>query len=139
MEDPRFGVWNVLQDGEITALGREEPTTLVIFVTIPYLRERIEPLGDSLCLRLRGCRRLEFAGAGAQSSTSPREIAMQRLWILSTDSEAMPVKIVTPSGFLILDFDAVDISLDTGQPLTYDELCRVCGEYWDEWSARGKA
>ena len=35
MNDPRFAVWNALQDGEITLLACEEPGTLMMFETFP--------------------------------------------------------------------------------------------------------
>ncbi len=136
MDDPRIAVWNTLHDGEITVIGREEPATLVVFVSAPYLRRRLAPLGDSFSLRLRGVRRFEFAVFDAlEVTTSLDEIAELRLEILSTDSQAMPVKIATPQGSLTLDFDSLDISLDTGQPIAHEEIARVSEEFWDEWAA----
>jgi hypothetical protein len=46
MNDPRFAVWNALRDDEITVLACEGSGTLMLFVDIPYVRERIHPLGD---------------------------------------------------------------------------------------------
>lgn len=46
-DDPRFGIWNALHDGEITIAVREATDVVVMFVSIPYVRRRIEPLGDS--------------------------------------------------------------------------------------------
>ncbi len=135
MDDPRFAAWNTLHDGEITVIGREEPATVVMFVSIPYLRRRLAPLGDSFALRLRGVRQFAFAVFdAAEITTSVDEIAELRLEILSTDSEAMPVKITTTRGFLTLDFDSLDISLDTGQPVSHEQIDRASAEYWDEWS-----
>jgi hypothetical protein len=34
------------------------------------------------------------------------------------------------------DFDSLDITLDTGHPVSYEQLCGVCEEYWSEWSAK---
>jgi hypothetical protein len=138
MLDPRFAIWNTLHDGHITALAREAPDTVVMSVAIPYLRNRISPPGDSFCLRLRGVRRVEFAGFGAPDSNDLEEIARYERWILSTDSEIMPVKVATPEGFLVLDFESVDISLDSGEPISYEQLDRVSEEYWGEFSGRRK-
>ena len=136
MDDPRLAVWNTLHDGEITVLGREEPSTVVMFVSIPYLRRRLAPLGDSFALRLHGVRRFEFAVFDAEEiTTSLDEIAESGLEILSTESQAMPVKIETTQGFLTVDFDSLDITLDSGQPVAHEQIDRVSAEYWDEWSA----
>jgi hypothetical protein len=47
--DPRIAIWNILHDGEITAVS-EDVGTLTMFVSIPYLRRRLTPLGDSFVL-----------------------------------------------------------------------------------------
>ena len=44
----------------------------------------------------------------------------------------------TTGGQLLADFDGVQIALDTGQPVGYDAIEKVCHEYWDEWSAKHK-
>jgi hypothetical protein len=136
MTDPRFDIWNVLHDGEITVVAREEPDSLIMFVDIPYLRQRIAPLGDSFRLRLGGFRSIGFSNDIGDSYSAITDIAESRLEILSTESEAMPVKIAVAQGTLTIDFDSVDITLDTGQPVTYEQLHRVCEEYWNEWSAK---
>jgi hypothetical protein len=59
-DDPRFSIWNALHDGEITIAEREAPEVLVLFVSIPYVRRRIPPLGDSFRLRLGGFRGMVF-------------------------------------------------------------------------------
>lgn len=58
--------------------------------------------------------------------------------ILSTESHEMPLKIQLAEGALTLDFDSLDISLATGQPISYEEVCRACEEYWDEWEKKAK-
>jgi len=69
--DERIAIWNVLHDGEITAVS-EDGDTLTMFVSIPYLRRRLKPLGDSFVLTLAGVRRAECRDfGGAASSASP--------------------------------------------------------------------
>ena len=75
---------------------------------------------------------------GKKKTSSMEDIARSGIEILSTDSEAMPVKIATTTGFLTLDFDTLEIRLDTGQSVDYDQVYRVCCAYWDEWSAKHK-
>jgi hypothetical protein len=58
--DTRIAIWNVLHDGEITAIS-EDGDTLTMFVNIPYLRRRLKPLGDSFILTLAGVRQAEWS------------------------------------------------------------------------------
>jgi len=41
--DQRIQIWNVFHDGEITAISEEGGEALTMFVSIPYLRRRMEP------------------------------------------------------------------------------------------------
>ena len=91
MPDPRFDIWNVLHDGEITVVAHEKPDTLVMFISIPYLRRRITPLGDSVRLRLGGFRSAGWSNDVGDSHSELEDI--EGLEILSVDSEAMPAKI----------------------------------------------
>jgi len=135
--DTRIAIWNTLHDGEITVLAMEGDT-LVMFVSIPYIRERLAPLGDSFILRLHGFHSLEFDD-GKNKHSYLTEISKSGIEILSTDSESMPVKISTTSGFLTLDFDRIDITTDTGRSVSYEEIYKACFEFWEDWSIKAKA
>jgi hypothetical protein len=115
-----------------------EGDTLVMFVSIPYIRERLAPLGDSFILRLHGFHSLEFDD-GKNKHSYLTEISKSGIEILSTDSESMPVKISTTSGFLTLDFDRIDITTDTGRSVSYEEIYKACFEFWEDWSIKAKA
>ena len=47
----KIQIWNVLHDGKITAV-QQDGETLTMFVSIPYLRRRMKPIGDSFVLTL---------------------------------------------------------------------------------------
>src|SRR5580765_1578392 len=101
--DTRIAIWNVLHDGEITAVA-EDGDTLTMFVSIPYLRRRLEPLGDSFVLTLAGVRRAEcrnFGGAASSASPLRAELEIGSPEILSTESVSMPVTIETTLGQLV--------------------------------------
>jgi hypothetical protein len=134
-EDPRFGIWNVFHDGDITIMQREA-SDVVMFVCIPYLRRRIHPLGDSFRLRLGGFRSMRFENDIGDSSTELSYV--EGYEILSTESHAMPAKINLAEGALTLDFECLEISLDTGQSISYEEVCRACEDYWDDWEKKAK-
>lgn len=135
--DPRIAIWNTLHDGEITVVAKEN-ADVVMFVNIPYIRERMKPLGDSFALRLRGFRSFELLDSEGKKKGADlqEDLARNHIEILSTDSESMPVKISTTHGYVLLDFDALEIALDSGGEVSYEEVLKACTEYWDEWSAR---
>ena len=133
-DDPRFGIWNALHDGEITVVAREEPDSLIIFVSIPYVRRRIMPLGDSFCLRLGGFRSAGWSNDIGDSYSELED--MEGLEILEVQSDSMPVKIQCAQGTLTLDYDSLEISLDSGQPIAPEEVYRAYEDYWNEWSAK---
>lgn len=130
-------IWNVLHDGEITAFKREGET-LTMFVSIPYLRRRMEPLGDSIVLTLTGLTRVDFLNFDGSPSSLADELDGGLPEILSTDSEEMPVTIATTTGTMILDFRSIAFALDTGEPVTFEQLVKVCEEYWTEWKEKAE-
>jgi hypothetical protein len=50
----------------------------------------------------------------------------------------MPVTIETTLGQLILDFQSIRFTLDTGQAVDYETIEKVCEEYWKEWQAKAE-
>ena len=138
LQDKRIQIWNVLHDGEITAVSGEDSDTLTMFVSIPYLRRRLKPLGDSFVLALAGLKRLEFRDFDGVTTLLRDEIDIGTPEILQTKSESMPVTIETTMGQLILDFQSIRFTLDTGQEIEYGAIERVCEEYWTEWSAKAE-
>ena len=136
MGDPRLDIWNVLHDGDITIVHRDAPDVVIMFVCIPYLRRRIQPLGDSFRLRLGGFRGIHFANDIGDTSSDLDYV--EGYEILDILSETMPAKIQLAEGTVTLDFDTLDISLDSGQPIEYERVLRVAQDYWHEFAARTK-
>jgi len=136
--DERIQIWNVLHDGEITAISGDDGETLTMFVSIPYLRRRLEPLGDSLILTLSGLSRVEFYNFDGTPSSLREALDIGSPEILSTESESMPVSISTTLGQLTLDFRRISFALDTGQSIDYEAIEKVCEEYWTEWNVKAE-
>ena len=137
--DTRIEIWNILHDGDITAIS-EDGDILTMFVSIPYLRRRLKPLGDSFVLTLAGVRQAEcrdFSGAGRASSLR-EELEIGTPEIIKTESESMPVTIETTMGQLILDFQSIQFALDTGQSIDYETVKKVCEDFWTEWQAKAE-
>lgn len=129
-------IWNILHDGEITAVEKGMDGLYTIFVNIPYLRRRIMPLGDSFVLTLSGVTQITFQDFGGTMSTLEDELEVSAPEILQTDSETMPVRVETTAGTLILNYERIDCKLDTGQPINFETIEAICREYWDQLRKR---
>jgi hypothetical protein len=134
--DKRIQIWNILHDGEITAVSGDDAETLTMFVSIPYLRRRLKPLGDSFVLTLSGLSCVEFHNFDGTPSSLREELDIGSPEILSTESESMPVSIATTLGQLTLDFQNISFALDTGQNIEYEAIEKVREEYWTVWNAK---
>ncbi len=130
--DRRIQIWNILHDDEITAISGEGSDILTMFVSIPYLRRRLDPLGDSFVLTLSGITRLEFHDFDGTRETLQEQLDIGSPEILSTESDSMPASIATSLGQLTLDFQSISFALDTGQAVEYEAIEKVCEEYWTE-------
>jgi hypothetical protein len=132
MMDRRIQIWNILHDDEITAISGEGSDILTMFVSIPYLRRRLDPLGDSFVLTLSGITRLEFHDFDGTRETLQERLDIGSPEILSTESDSMPASIATSLGQLTLDFQSISFALDTGQAVESEAIEKVCEEYWTE-------
>jgi hypothetical protein len=124
--DKRIDIWNILHDGEITAVSWEGGDTLTMFVSIAFLREKLEPPGDGFILTLSGVTRFEFLKCYFSTTPSPAELAIGTPQIFGTKSESMPVVIGTTMGTLTLDFQSIAIALDTGQHVEFETIEKAC-------------
>lgn len=137
--DPRIAIWNTLHDGEITVV-RQTNDRVEMFVNVPYIRKRIEPLGDSFRISLRGFRSFQLTDAEGQvQSSAIDDLSRDGIEILSTESTAMPVKVATTSGYLVFDFDDLEIFLDAGERVSYETVFKASSDFWAEWEARANA
>ncbi len=126
-------IWNILHDGDITAVEKGLNSSYTLFVRIPYLRRRLTPLGDSFVLALAGVRQIAFQNFDGTISTIEDELNLSTPEILRTDSESMPISVETTTGKLILDFEGIEFRLDTGQAVDFETIETVCRGYWEEW------
>jgi len=132
--DERIGIWNLLHDGEITAIS-QQGNTVTMFVSIPYLRRRLNPMGDSFVLSLNDVSQLEFREFDGSAVTLKEQLDIGRPEILGTDSRDLPVAVDTTMGQMIVGFSSLALALDTGQPTDFQTIDHVARTYWTEWEA----
>src|SRR6476620_3715550 len=137
--NPRAEIWNVLHDGGIAAINGVIPGDVEIRVSIPYLRKMFSADGDDIIVRLANCAKLTMKIWEKDFTTDDIErIVGTDTEILSTESEDVPVHIITTFGELDIDFEAFSLSLDNGRPITFEELCDACENYWNRWENEAK-
>ena len=99
--DTRIAIWNTLHDGEITVVSEVGIGLVTMFVNIPYLRSRINPIGDSFILKLAGVKSIKFIGWDGVAKSLKEEMSLAEIEISHTDSEEMPITVKTTMGDLI--------------------------------------
>lgn len=139
MTDERIEIWNLFHDGEVTAVSDEPSESLTLFISIPYLRRRLRPLGDSFVVSLSGVTLCEFQCHDGEICQLGQALEVGGPEILSTESEEMPIKIATTLGELRLSFRTMALALDTGESVTYESIAAASDSYWADWEARSKA
>ncbi len=137
--NPRAEIWNVLHDGGVAEIDGVVPGEVTIRVNIPYLRQMFSDDGEDIIVQLGNCTSLTMKIWNEDVTTDdPKRIASTDTVILSTDSEDVPVHIITTLGELDIDFEEFSLSLDDGTSISFDELCDACENYWNRWENEDK-
>ncbi len=135
----RAEIWNVLHDGGVAAVEGAVPGDVTIRVNIPYLRQMFSDDGEDILVHLASCTSLEMKIWDEGATTNdPKRIAGIDTEILSTESEDVPVHIITTLGELDIAFEGFSLSLDNGRAITFEELCDACENYWNRWENEAK-
>jgi hypothetical protein len=136
LTDQRIEIWNIFHDGSITAV-ESEGSGIRIFVSIPYLRRRVQPIGDSFVVKLFGATLCEFRHFDGETTTLQEALEVGEPEIFSTSSDGIPVVIDTTLGQLVLSFDQISFELDSGQAVAFEAIAKAAEGYWQEFENRG--
>lgn len=128
-------VWGVFHDGVITRMSGALPGTLVLRVEIGYLRAMFDGTGTAFQIELTGCSNVRYNEYDEAPSTDLLHIEGRQPEILYVAS-ADPLVLDCAMGTLELTYREVSIFLDTGVPVSYEELARACDLYWTRWQQR---
>jgi hypothetical protein len=132
-------IWNILHDGVIVAVEGTVPGNLRIDIEIDYLRKRIPDPGTSIQVLLVGCTRFALREyENAKFSTALTEIAAMRPEVLNASLKNGICKIDCADGTLAVVTAGGSICLDSGRPLTLEELAAVADCNWKERWDRAK-
>ncbi|MES2639376.1 MAG: hypothetical protein V4850_07820 [Myxococcota bacterium] len=128
-------IWGVFHDGSIEAITGSVPGVVELRIDIEYLRDMFDGGGTHLRVRLGGCSRLEYRQYDAQATSDLGVIAFREPEVLSV-YRLEPLVLGWREGELERAYDTMEIFLDTGAPLTEEQLRGTCERYWDDWDAR---
>jgi hypothetical protein len=135
MSDPRIDFWNLLHDGAITA-AVQRGSSITLYISIGYLRRRIEPVGGCIVVTLNDVAKCEFQYSDGSVEPLVEAVSSAEPEILSTESVDFPATIYTTLGDLVVSYSSIDMTLDNGDPLSFRALSRTAREYWDEFAKR---
>ena len=128
--------WGILHDGGIESISGDVPGT--VSINVPYLRQYFPGDGIGFRTELANCIRLEYQEYDAAPIKDFATIVAMDPEILSLNSGHDPVVVNCVMGSLTMAYGEASVFLDSGAPVTFDELCAASKTYWDEWRARIK-
>lgn len=129
-----FATWNTLHDGAIESITGEVPGDLTFTVSISYLCEKLPTSANFLFLTIRRCTHLVFAPYEGEQITDAPTISGLELEILSAREKNGVVSIACVNGTLSMIYQAIEVKLVEGTPVSQAQLEDAAQRYWTEWS-----
>ena len=129
-------VWELLHDGGVEHITGTIPGIVSIGISIRYLRQQFPGEGTGFRIELFDCRRLVYQEYDSQAVINFDAIVALEPEIVGVGNETGFVVVNCVMGTLEIDYGAASIYLDSGEPVTIDELTAASKAYWDDWSAR---
>jgi hypothetical protein len=128
--------WGFFHDGSIVRISGSVPGNVVVEIEIEYLRQMFEGSGDGFNVNLTACTKIEFSAYGEAPTSDMQEIANSEPEILYVNETEPEVILDCAIGLLVLNYADARVSLDSGRPVTYEELEHATKKYWNDWSER---
>lgn len=130
------GILGVFHDGSIVEILGALPR-IPLRIEIEYLRNMFSPKGDSFLAHISECESIEFHNWENETRTTDLvEIQKEEPEILSIEQKGDIAHIICSAGELNVLYKNIEFQLDTGEPVTYQELADACKKYWDDWESR---
>lgn len=130
-------IWGVFHDGFVTRIDGAIPGTLRLEIEIGYLRKQFPEPGSRFVIILSNCTRLIFT-----EYDGPPIADLGRIQALEPEimyvSQLQPLMLDCNGGTLELDYQEMSVSLESGQPVSYDDLVSAAEKYWAAFAARAE-
>lgn len=129
-------ILGIFHDGSIVEILGALPK-ISFRIEIEYLRNMFPSEGDSFLAHLSECESIEFYNWENETRTKDlAEIQKEEPEILSIEQQDDIAHIICSTGELDVLYKNIVFQLDTGEPVTYQELAEACNKYWDDWESR---
>jgi len=137
-----YQIWNILHDGELTEIKGTIPGRLTIKVEIKYLANILQGQYDHIIVILQNCTLFEyerlwkkdeieiFTDLAALNTISPKLMA------LSCDEMDDYLLIYDICGSIKTRYDSVELRLEDGNSLSFQELDNASQEYWENFGKK---
>ena len=123
-------------------LSGSVPGDIRVQVEIEYLANKLNGNLNSIFVTLKNCTLFEFEQHWSKddiryySSIQELEGITPGLMALSCDEKNGHLEIDNISGVIRTKYDSAELTLENGDPLTFEELDAVSKEYWDDFRKR---
>jgi len=132
--DKHIEVWKIFHDGAIVEVRGELPN-ISLRIEIDYLRDMFPGVGNFFWVHVADCKTCRYSDWEGKVITSFAEIMAEEPEILDVSQTRNMAQIACVNGNLELEYAEISFELDSGIPVSIDELNKACRTYWGE---RGK-
>jgi hypothetical protein len=130
-------IWNVLHDGTLLEISGDVPGDLRLSIEIDYLRERFPEPGRRIVLTLLRCTAFSYQPDEIDGPLIDfPAISGEKPQILRAEDWTDPNQVYCVSGTIRVEAAEFSIALDSGRPVSLEELCAASEAYWAEWRAK---
>lgn len=130
--------WSFFHDGGIESISASPTGEVTLFISIQYLRQQFPGEGVGFVVKLRNCTEFEYQEYDRPALTDNSEIVAASPEILSFERTASLALVHCVMGTLRLRYSSATICLDSGVPVTVDELSSASKAYWTDWAERNR-
>lgn len=127
--------WELLHDGGIESIAGKIPGTVLLDVSIRYLRQQFPDEGTGFKVVLSDCDQLVYQKYDSPPVEDFDEIVGLEPEIVGVEKGTHPVVVICVMGSLKVSYAAASIYLDSGKPVSFDELAAASKAYWDAWAS----
>ena len=137
-----YQIWNILHDGALVKIQGDVPGELKIKVEIEYLANKLGGGFNNILVTLSDCAIFEYERYWSKDETQTYKSIEElegispSLEVLSCDEEEEYLLIVDICGTIKTKYRSAQLSLENGDPLSFEELDNVSKEYWDNFGAK---
>ncbi|MBD8658272.1 hypothetical protein IFT68_21905 [Oxalobacteraceae sp. CFBP 13730] len=127
--------WGLLHDGGLETVTGTVPGTVSVGISIQYLRQQFPTEGVGFKIYLFDCKRFVYQEYDSTPLEDFDAIVALEPEIVGVEEGTESVIVSCVMGTLTIDYGAVSIYLDSGAPISVDELTAASKAYWDGWAA----